>query len=135
LGTANILVHQTDQTTDLILADFGGSKCLELDLNGGLLPDDPFFDPRLTEFKSPKVDVFSLGVVIYIIMTGHFPFHEGPAPQDKDRFIYDDRVLKLFDQGEFPNLSGVSFGSVIAGCCCERRFETAKEVVDALEAE
>jgi hypothetical protein len=33
------------------------------------------------------------------------------------------------------DLSGVPFRDVIAGCYCERRFETAKEVVVSLEAE
>jgi serine/threonine protein kinase len=70
LSTANILVHQTSQTPDLLLADFRGSNCTKLGLNGQLVPDDPYFDPQLTDFNSPKVDVFSLGIVIYIIMTG-----------------------------------------------------------------
>ncbi|KAF2257938.1 kinase-like protein [Lojkania enalia] len=135
LGTTNILVHQAGQTPDLLLADFGGSRCLELGLDGNLLPDDPFMDPQLTSFKSPKVDIFSLGIVIYIIITGHYPFHEGPAPRNEERFAYGDRVQTLFTQGVFPDLSSVPFGSVIAGCCCERKFETAKEVVLALEAE
>jgi len=135
LSTTNVLVHQTGQTTDLILADFGGSRCLELDLDGMLIPDEPFLDPLLSEFSSPKVDVFSLGIVIYVIMTSHYPFHQGPPPQNMERFAYGDRVRTLFKQGKFPDLSGVPFGGVIAGCCCERRFETAEEVVVALEAE
>lgn len=135
LSTSNVLVHQTGQSRDIVLADFGGSKCLDLNLNGRLLPDDPFFDPLLTDFKTSKVDVFSLGVLIYIIMTGSYPFYQRPAPIDEERFLYGDRVRELFNQGKFPNLSGVGFGRVITGCCCERRFETAKEVVEAMEAE
>jgi len=135
LSTRNVLVHQTGETTDLILADFGGSRCLELDLNGMLIPDQPFLDPQLSEFTSPKVDVFSLGIIIYIIMTGYYPFHQGPAPQNQERWTYSDRVRTLFKQGHFPDLSSVLFGGVIARCCCERRFETAKDVVVALEAE
>jgi serine/threonine protein kinase len=137
VGTSNILVHQAGQDLDLLLADFGGSRCTELDLDGGLLPDDPFSDPHLTEpdFTSPKVDIFSLGIVIYVIITGHYPYLEGPAPQNEERFTYGDRVRELFEQGYFPALTGVPFKSIIEGCCCERRFETAKEVVAALEAE
>lgn len=137
LSTTNVLVHRTGETTDLILADFGGSRCLELELDGLLLPDDPFFDPQLkpSEFEFPKLDVFSLGILIYIILTGHYPFHQGPAPQDEDRFVYGDRVRELYKKGEFPDLSGLPFGEVIAGCCCERRFRTAKEVDEAIEEE
>jgi len=134
LSTTNVLLHRTGQTTDAILADFGGSRCLKLDLHGGLIPDDPYRDPQLTEFSSPKVDLFSLGIIIYIIMTGHYPFYKRPAPEGDEMYAYGDQVQKLYREGEFPDLSGVPFGDVIAGCCCERRFETAKEVFVALEA-
>ena len=135
LSTANVLVHQTGQTLDLFLADFGGSRCVQLNLYGGLLPDDPFSDPRLTDYASPQLDVFSLGIVIYIIMTGFYPFRNDSAPQGEEKFVYGDRVRKLFEQGYFPNLSNVSLGGIVAGCCCERRFSTAQEVFAALRAE
>lgn len=130
-----MLVNRASGTTDLILPDLGGSSCLELDLDGMLLPDDPFFDPQLTEFKSLKVDLFSLGVFIYIIMTDHYPFHLGPAPQHEEKFTYGDCVRKLFAQGKFPDLSGVPFAGVITGCCCERRSDSAKDVVAAIKVE
>jgi serine/threonine protein kinase len=42
----NFLVHATSSTSlDLWFCDFGGSTCEELHLDGGHLPDDPFFDP------------------------------------------------------------------------------------------
>jgi serine/threonine protein kinase len=127
----NVLVHKGS----LILADFGGSRCRELDLDGQLLPDPPFFDPRLTDFHTPKVDVFSLGVLLYIINTGWYPFHQGPVPQGVERFVYEDYVQALFEQGKFPDLLGVQFGDVISGCCVKRRFSTAEEVAAALKAE
>ncbi|KAH8723059.1 kinase-like domain-containing protein [Phaeosphaeriaceae sp. PMI808] len=80
LSTKNVLVHQAGQSTDLILADFGGSKCRDLGLDGHLLPDEPFFDLTLTDFASPKLDIFSLGIIIYIINTGRYPFHTRPGP-------------------------------------------------------
>jgi serine/threonine protein kinase len=134
LSTTNVLVHQVDQTTNVILADFGGSKCQELDLNGMLLPDHPFFDPEC-DYKSKRLDVFSLGVLLYIINTGQYPFHKGPAPKDEERFIYGLRALALYKEGKFPDLQGVRFGEVISGCCVERRFATAGEVAVALKAE
>jgi serine/threonine protein kinase len=137
LSTTNVLVHDTGETLDLLLADFGGSRCLELNLDGNLLPDHAYLDPQATveDFRLPKLDVFSLGVVLYIIMTGHYPFYQSPAPQDQESSTYGDRVRALYREGKFPSLSGIQFGDVIAGCCCERRFETAREVVLALEAE
>lgn len=135
LSTANVLVHQAGQNIDLILADFGGSNCSDLGLSGHLLPDDPFFDPFVTNFESPKLDIFSLGVLLYIVNTGHWPFHTRPAPSDDERFAYEDFAHSQLEQNKFPDLTNVLFGNVIAGCCIERRFETAHEVVVALEAE
>lgn len=131
LSTANVLVHQGD----IVLADFGGSRCRELGLDGQLIPNEPYFDPNFTDFESPKVDVFGLGIILYIINTGHYPFHACPAPENEERLEYEARVRVLFEQGEFPDLAGVRFKDVIAGCCCERRFATAKEVVAAIKAE
>jgi len=157
IGTSNILVHQTGESTDLVLADFGGSTCLELDLSGHGIPGNAFLDPKLAasaDFKTPKLDIFSLGVVIYIIMTGHYPFYQGPMPEHDARLLWmqdksvRDRYTRLlweqeesarvqanFDEGKFPDISGVLFQGVIAGCCRERRFETAEDVVVALKAE
>jgi serine/threonine protein kinase len=146
IGTSNILVHQTGESIDLVLADFGGSTCLELNMSGHVIPGDAFLDPELAEAAGPeaqtlKLDIFSLGVVIYIIVTGHYPFSQGPAAQHDDcaRLVAlqeeSARAQTLFKEGKFPNLSGVLFEDVIAGCCCERRFETAQEVVVALKAD
>ncbi|KAH8707500.1 kinase-like domain-containing protein [Phaeosphaeriaceae sp. PMI808] len=134
LSTANILVHQADQSINLLLADFGGSRCSDLSLDGGLAPDFPFYDPH-SDINTERIDVFSLGILLYIINTGQYPFHEGPAPQDEERFEYGLRVRQLYEEGKFPDLRGVQFGEVISGCCVERRFPTAEEVVAALKVE
>jgi serine/threonine protein kinase len=135
LSTTNVLLHKGDHAINVVLADFGASQWLELNIFGDLVPDDPYRDPYLKEFGSPRVDVFSLGITIYIIMTGHYPFHGRPAPENDDMFEYGKRVQNLYREGRFPDLSNVPFGNTIAGCCCERRFETAKDVVVALEKE
>ncbi|KAL5411208.1 hypothetical protein PMIN04_010330 [Paraphaeosphaeria minitans] len=137
LSTTNVLVHRAGTVPELLLADFGGSRCEALDVFGELLPDDPFSDPWLTDsqFKLPKLDLYSLGVVIYIIMTGHQPFHDGPAPQGEERLDYMDRVRELYERGQFPDLTDVPFAGIIQGCCVERRFNTAKDVVLAIELE
>lgn len=134
LSTTNVLVHQVGQTTNILLADFGGSKCQELGIDGGLLPDHPFFDSK-ADINSKRLDVFSLGILLYIINTGQYPFHEGPAPQNEERFSYGLRTQALYNDGKFPDLLGVRFGEVISGCCVERRFATAGEVAAALKAE
>lgn len=137
LSTTNVLVHRAGTVPELLLADFGGSRCEALDVFGELLPDDPFSDPWLKDdqLKSPKLDLYGLGIIIYIIVTGHQPFHDSPAPQGEERLDYMGRVRKLFEQGQFPDLADVPFASIIRGCCIERRFNTAKEVVLAIELE
>jgi serine/threonine protein kinase len=135
LSTNNVLVHQVNKTPRLIIADFGGSRCGELGLDGGVAPDTPFRPPRWSDVILPTVDVFSLGVLMYIIATGHYPFHEGPTPQGEERYAYEDRTQARFELGEFPDLSDVQFGEIIAGCCIKRHFETAADVLKALEAE
>ncbi|ORY18496.1 hypothetical protein BCR34DRAFT_473343, partial [Clohesyomyces aquaticus] len=89
----------------------------------------------LTEFNSVKVNLFSLGIVIYIIMTSYYPFYKHLAPKNEEIYTYSTHVQRLYQEGRFLDLSSVLFRNVIAGCCYKRRFETAKEVVISLEAE
>jgi serine/threonine protein kinase len=71
LSTTNVLVHRVSQTIRLIVAESSDSQCQELNLYGRLLPDTSFLAPLLTqqEFDLPEMDVFSLGVLIYIILS------------------------------------------------------------------
>ncbi|KAF2021916.1 kinase-like protein [Aaosphaeria arxii CBS 175.79] len=133
LSTDNILPHKTQKSTDIVLADFGSSRCEELGFPGDLIPDPPFLDPQ-SDFASPRVDVFSLGIVLYIIATGNYPFHTRPAPDVWNLDTYQQSVEDKFRQGIFPPLDNVLFGEVIAGCCREHCFESGKEVLAALGA-
>jgi hypothetical protein len=135
LSTNNVLVHQVNQTTRLIIADSGGSQCSELDFNAGAAPGTPFRPPRWSDVVLPTVDVFGLGVLMYIIATGHYPFHQGPTPQGEERYAYEDPTQARFELGEFSDLSDVQLGGIIAECCLRGQFETAADVVKALEAE
>lgn len=87
-----------------------------------------------TRYDLPKLDVFILGVLIYVICTGRLPFHEGRAPVNDEMMIYSNKVHKLYTKGKFPDLDGVLFKDLIEGCCSERRFKDASEVVAALKA-
>ena len=58
---------------DLLLCDFGGSYCGALDLDGGSLPCEPFYHPAFDGDEdecSPALDMFSLGSVMYVVLTG-----------------------------------------------------------------
>lgn len=90
-------MQQAGESLNLLLANFGGSRCLELDLvhlDGNLIPDYAYLYPQVmaADFQSSKLDVFSLGIVLYIIAAGHYPFCPSPTPQDEERFANGDRV-------------------------------------------
>ncbi len=112
LRPENYLVHATvdpcvdpSPSLDLWLCDFGGSKCEGLGLNGGHLPDDPFFDPRMPWEATPATDIFSLGSIFYTILTGNWPYREGPPPVTvKDKNTYETLVNELFTAGKFTGM-------------------------------
>lgn len=128
--------EQLAPSKDLVLwlCDFGGSVCKELGLDGGYLPDDPFFDPRQPWDAMSATDIFSLGSIFYTIMTGYWPYWQGPPPKGDERIAYQQRVNGFFKEGIFPDVTNVSGGKVIVGCW-EHKYPTAKDVVNAVMAE
>jgi serine/threonine protein kinase len=137
LRPRNILVHETSPgSRDLLLCDFGGSTCDELGLDGGCLPDGPFYHPTF-EFKStPALDIFGLGSLFYTILTGHWPYRSSSgSPQTIDeRVIYEKEVSEALNQEKYPDLTRVVGGSVILACW-KREYSTAEEVLYALQRE
>ncbi|KAI9841305.1 MAG: hypothetical protein M1837_000791 [Sclerophora amabilis] len=133
----NFLVHQvvTPRSASLWLSDFGGSMCPDLELDGGHLPDIPFSDPRMEWQSTPATDIFSLGSIFYVIMTGYWPFMNGPPrwSSAQDKLAYQDQVEVLFRRGEFPAVSGLSGGNVVKGCW-DRQYHTAEEVLQAVRS-
>lgn len=130
LRPENYLVHATDKgSLDLWLCDFGGAKCDDLGLNISHLPDDPFFDPRMPWNSTAAVDIFSLGSIIYTILTGHWPYREGPSLVTvEDKNAYETYVNEMFTAGSFPDVSSLKFGTVVMGCW-DHQYSTAEEVL------
>ncbi|KAH9218053.1 kinase-like domain-containing protein, partial [Leptodontidium sp. 2 PMI_412] len=94
LRPENYLVQSS---LDIWLCDFGGSRCDELGFNVHHLPDDPFFDPRMLWESTPAVDIFSLGSIVYTLLTGYWPYRDSPPPVTvEDKLAYETHVNGMF---------------------------------------
>lgn len=77
------------------------------------------------------MDIFSMGSIMYIIVTGFWPHRTSGPPQDYDEDVsYSREVEKLFRDSIFPNVDG-TIGDVIRGCWTNE-FTSAQAVLDAL---
>lgn len=136
LRPANILVHETvPGARDILLADFGGSMCEELGVNGVTLPDGPFYSPVFENQSSTLLDLFGMGSVFYTVLTGRWPYKETPGRFDKidDRLDWEDHfVYPRFKRGEFPSVEDLPVGEIILKCW-RREFATAKDALAALD--
>ncbi|KAI9844842.1 MAG: hypothetical protein M1837_005260 [Sclerophora amabilis] len=137
LRPRNVLVHETTPgSRDLLLCDFGGSTCDELGLDGGCLPDGPFYHPAFDFQSTPALDIFGLGSLFYTILTGCWPYRSFPGPPETidEKMAYEKEVAEAFHQRKYPDVTGIVGGSVILACWM-RQYLTAAEVLSALARE
>ncbi|RDL33191.1 Protein kinase-like [Venustampulla echinocandica] len=137
LRPKNILVHETSPgSRDLVLCDFGGSTCDELGLDGGCLPDGPFYSPTFGVQSTPALDIFGLGSLFYTILTGYWPYRSCPGPPETidEKMDYEKEVAQAFHQGKYPDVTQVVGGSVILGCWM-KQYLSAEEVLLGLDRE
>ncbi len=137
LRPGNILVHESEPgARDLLLADFGGSVCQELGLDGLSLPAGPFYSPVFDWRSSVLLDLFGMGSIFYTIHTGRWPYKPTPGRFEKidDRLEWEDKVVyPNFQQGIFPDdVVDLPAGDVILACW-KREFATAKDALAALD--
>ncbi|KAG6031163.1 hypothetical protein E4U41_007676 [Claviceps citrina] len=124
----NFLVHGAEPSLDLWLCDFGGSSCPDLGLCGGTLPDAGFHDPNAAWEVTYAADIFSLGSVLYAIVTGHWPFRAtaGQFPSEEESYEYEADVNRRFAEGIYPDVAGLFGGDIILGCWTGRFSEAAQ---------
>ncbi|ODH13540.1 serine/threonine protein kinase [Paracoccidioides brasiliensis] len=130
LRPENYLLHRNSGgILNLFLSDFGGSTSGVID--GGHLPDSGFFNPQKPWVSVKATDIFSLGSVLYTIMTGHWPYRTaGPFRSLKEKLIYGERVDELFSLGVFPPVEGLIGGDIIQDCWKEQYREVDTIVHD-----
>jgi serine/threonine protein kinase len=110
-----------DSDLNVRIADFGGAS-----LSGS----DPSATPA-TRFRHPgydfnaaplfQDDLFSLGSLIYFIMTGHYPYGDLPS----------DTVKHLYEIHNFPDVSSIIGGDIITQCWL-RQAASAQSIYSSL---
>ncbi|KAJ2082596.1 Serine/threonine-protein kinase [Coemansia sp. RSA 988] len=78
---------------DFGLANFFDGQSLMDTFCGSL----PYTAPEILRgdaYVGPEVDVWSLGVLLYVMMTGHFPFEDPAQPRNYDRIMAGDFTLQ-----------------------------------------
>ncbi|RSL83131.1 hypothetical protein CEP51_004679 [Fusarium floridanum] len=135
LRPKNFLVHETRKgSLDLLLCDFGGATCAELDLDGGCLPDGPFYNPVFGIESVPALDIFGLGSLFYTIVTGHWPYRSSTHPFSTidEKIRYEREVQGRIKEKTFPDVASLLGGDVMLGCWM-MKFTSADEVLNALD--
>jgi hypothetical protein len=123
---------------DVWLCDFGGLKWDELAVNGGHFPDDPCFNPQLGLVLTPATDIFSLGSLSFVVLTGNLPFGSDLKGEPFDDVqSYQVHVNGRFATGEFPVVAGLVAGDMIRKCWQHNEdsgFKTKADVLSALRS-
>lgn len=73
-----------DKDNNLKIIDFGLAKTEDSDLFGSAMIGTPYYmAPEIFEENGdascykPPVDIYALGIIMYELISGHFPFKEG----------------------------------------------------------
>jgi hypothetical protein len=69
-------------------------------------------------------------------MTGYWPYRStsGATEIVDETIAYEKEIAKAFNEGRYPDVTGIVGGSVILGCWM-KQYLTAEQVLRALERE
>lgn len=131
LRADNFLVHDSK----VLLCDFATSSCEGIGLEGLGFPRFGFCNPLRRWESSTTVDVFGLGSVLYITMTGYWPFRTSRermfTMEELDE--YEQISNTQFSEKQFPHVSDAHWDEVIQKCWTGA-FSNGQEVAEFIKA-
>ncbi len=133
LKPQNVMI---DQEGNAKIMDFGIARFLAAEGvtgTGVMIGTPEYMSPEQAELKEvdPRADIYSLGVVMYEMITGRVPF-EGQTPLSIAMKHKTDRARPVRDLNP---LASVGLANIIAKCMekdPEKRYQTVQELLDDL---
>lgn len=105
LKLENILI---DENLQLKVSDFGFSTYKNVETLDTYLGTKTYMAPEIIELKEYdgfKADVFSLGVILFIMIQGTFPFSQAKADEYYFKYLVKGQTEKYFNKVGATNLS------------------------------
>ncbi|KAM3140658.1 hypothetical protein pb186bvf_007256 [Paramecium bursaria] len=109
----NILRRSDKNTVDLVITDFGLAEFVQPGGNKvkNISGTPGFIAPELLRLEKydQRIDMYSLGVTVYLIVTGQFPFNIVVKNNDLFEYVADDsRYIRILQNSQLSDL-GIQF--------------------------
>lgn len=125
-----LLVERRSQFPQIKLCDFGFAKIIEDNsFRSSLVGTPAYLAPEVVkgERYNKTVDLWSVGVIVYVSLSGEFPFNEGETIHDqisRANFMYPhERWARISEQAK-------DFINSLLRVNCERRLSAQKAQID-----
>ena len=121
----NILI-MNDNT--LKITDFG--FCEKMDcVSSGIIGTDGYMPPEVLNHENlipGKIDIFSLGVILFLLVSGEFPFGEPTKEDEFYKYVIDENLDEFWKLVDSDNHFSQDLKDLIQGMICyepDKRFD------------